>query len=287
MTQWQGRVTGALLPEYSQQFFTNYGLLPYTDNTGPTLFIGCYPARERTGQRCGLQHWRDLGAVLNHRGPAWQMWCGEDAASLIGDDVTDGYQLGPMLGKVFRDRPDIWHISTSLATAKALDMAGLRHKFLPIHWVDVERFKPCPLGDAVFVYDYADARKHQDYGGHMVERLRERFPHIDFISLKAKDVSREDMPGVYAKCFLGLRPKEHDGMAATLLELGLMGRRTIHNGWQPCAIRWDGLEDIATIIHREWLYREATKDAQLNAMAEATLWHMTMPEGWQDEEFWK
>ena len=76
-------------------------------------------------------------------------------------------------------------------------------------------------------------------------------------------------------------------MAATLLELGLMGRPTIHNGAQPSCIRWDSLYDIEAAIQECYEERHEVSEEELQAISDGTRRHMTVPANWQDPEFWQ
>jgi hypothetical protein len=95
-----------------------------------------------------------------------------------------------------------------------------------------------------------------------------RMPHIKFIlasthsalsEAKQKKVNCQgilafnssQMPNVYSKCFLGLRLTKHDGISATVQELGMMGIKTIHNGSTPSCINYTNVKDIIEIIERE------------------------------------
>lgn len=262
--QFQGRITAALRPEYSAQFVRNYDLAPYTDPHAPCMFIGLYNKLDRL-------------AVLNHRGLAVQVWCGSDAEVNLAQ---------PWLADEMRWRP-IRHVSTSRMTAAALDRAEVKHRFLPVHWVDVAKFKPVgdppPLGDAV--YFYAGQKGREDvYGGEYVDEVRRIAPEIEIVNSYAGDIPRERMPEVYARCFAGLRLKHGDGMAATVCEMGLMGRPSIHNGTQPCALPWSTPFEIAEKLRYLYAVRHEYDTRQLSQDTER---YLAMPDGWDTAAFWE
>jgi hypothetical protein len=80
------------------------------------------------------------------------------------------------------------------------------------------------------------------------------FPQIKFIKTESVfDYSRQDLLEVYKKCFLGLRLTQHDVVANTACEMGLMGRRMIWNGDLPNAIHYENnVDKIAELIRKEW-----------------------------------
>ena len=56
---------------------------------------------------------------------------------------------------------------------------------------------------------------------------------------------------IYPQCFIGLRLTDHDGLAATVQELGLLGIKTIHNGCSPSSLNYNSFEDICEHIDNE------------------------------------
>lgn len=56
---------------------------------------------------------------------------------------------------------------------------------------------------------------------------------------------------IYPKCFLCLRLTEHDGLAATVQETGLLGIKSIHNGASPSTLNYKSVDDIYSIVSQE------------------------------------
>ena len=64
-------------------------------------------------------------------------------------------------------------------------------------------------------------------------------------------VDSNNMIDVYKHCYLGLRLTPHDGVGYQVIESGLMGIKTVHNGGAPSSICYSNVEDIKKIIEKE------------------------------------
>lgn len=81
---------------------------------------------------------------------------------------------------------------------------------------------------------------------------------VDFNKKKYKtiligtgSIDSNDMVNVYKHCYLGLRLTPHDGVGYQVIESGLMGIRTVHNGGAPSSISYSNYKDIKKIIENE------------------------------------
>jgi hypothetical protein len=95
--------------------------------------------------------------------------------------------------------------------------------------------------------------KAEKYGGPRIQKLQKIFPDIKFLSkdLKNETLPHEEMPSIYSQCFLGLRLTMHDGLPNSVLEMGLMGRRSVYNGDIPGAIPYTSFNGIVDAIQKE------------------------------------
>ena len=82
---------------------------------------------------------------------------------------------------------------------------------------------------------------------------------------------------------MGLRLIDHDGLSNTVVEMGLMGRKTVHNGSVPACLRYRNIDDIFNHIEIE---RRKIGSVQTE-VSEATKRYVTLPKGWLDRSFWK
>jgi len=242
---------------FKDDFLKKYDLEDYADKSQPSLFYGCYTDE-------------DVEALRKHEGPKVMLWRGSDA--------MDKRRLLAV------KRIDLcYHVANSIFTSKDLARRGIPHVQLPVTPVDYSTlgFVPCKKGNAIYVY--TSLGRPAFYGEKVCDKLRAEFRDIEFIICHANSHSREALLKIYERCFLGLRLVKHDGLPNTVIELSLMGRRTVHNGELPGSLPYAKLKDIRAHITRE---RETigTIDAGLHA---ATLEYLQLPSDWLDLGFYE
>jgi hypothetical protein len=215
-----------------------FNLVPYEDVYSPVLIIGAYSHRE-------------LSVILNNQSFAVVYWGGTDA-QILRRHGRDNFWTNQ-----FRKKKNIKHISTSHWISEDLEALGLDYKFLPVSLYE-NAIKPYPLGDSIYMYN----PESTTYNGGMYEDIKKRLPEFTFIERTCKTGTREDVMEVYKKCFIGLRFTEHDGMSETAVEMGLMGRRMIHNGDLPNCIKYEkgDIEGIVDNIRIEYQNRKYGDD---------------------------
>lgn len=224
---------------------SKYKLGNYKKPLHPAIFFGCYNVR-------------DVAKILKHRGPALLVWGGSD---IIQQKNSVIHQL--------RSASHVYHLAQSEHIMKDLKrMHFKRYIYLP--WAPtakVNNFNPVKKGK--YIYIYTSAHNEDFYGKMWYERLIRDFPRLNFIlatnprSWKLAITQRKSfnprlraypqnrMQGIYSKCFIGLRLVKHDGISATVQEMGLMGIPTITNGNTPACIKYKTYKDIINIIRRE------------------------------------
>ena len=65
------------------------------------------------------------------------------------------------------------------------------------------------------------------------------------------EINYNDMENIYKHCYIGLRLTPHDGNANQVIELGLMGIKTVYNGGGPSSLPYKSLNDIINHIENE------------------------------------
>ena len=197
------------------------------DSIAPCLFFGMYRND-------------DLERLFNHKGPRIVLWGGGDAQKV---DVL----------KVIGIFHDIKHISTSQYIDHALRMVGLEPTYvslpatIPERWVNQDA-PPATLGNKIYCY-----APNELYGLSIAQLVGKEVPYEIIYGTSDRSKDWKVLKELYSQCFMGLRLKEFDGVAATVQEMGLMGRRTVWNGGTPSAIAWNSVDDILRAIEKEAL----------------------------------
>ncbi|MDH3729583.1 MAG: hypothetical protein OES13_00455 [Acidimicrobiia bacterium] len=202
-------------------FRDRWKLESYGGPAVPTVFYGMYGDPELTRLR-------------DHRSLAVVVWCGTDAMRNAR--------------RALLKRENIRHVSTSVFISDTLSTHGLEYRELNVVGSDLSHFQPEPPGDTV--YAYVSRRNPAMYGAAVLNQVRELLPDVEFEVIGSPtDLSFPDgIRDAYRRAGVGVRFTPHDGAACQVLEMGCMGRRTVHNGRSPSAISWIGAEDAARSI---------------------------------------
>lgn len=198
-----------------------YNLSAYTDPNQPAVFFGCYDER-------------DLEAVLAHRSLAVIWWCGQDALDF------KQWELFPS---------NVRHVTERLKVWEHLQSRGC--KLLPCSNL-AEPAEPTPLGSKIFAYCPASYPEY--HGIELINELRSRGHDIILGdgSIPQNDWRAGRCNELYDQCFIGLVLSNFAGGGASVIELGLRGRKCVTNVVQlGNVINWRTLADIEQAIERE------------------------------------
>jgi len=245
-----------LRPKFSA-FAERWGLRPYGDSSRPAVFYGVYGDA-------------NLNALRRHRGLAVVVWCGTDAQMNAERPL-------------FR-QPHMRNVATSRYHARRFGRLGLRWKRLNLLGSPADDLEACDLGDEV--YAYAPSHRPREYGRPAVLRARAALEQKGIrmtLTDSARQLSREGVVEAYRRAFVGIRLTSHDGAAASALELGLMGRRSICNGDAPCCVPWKNEAELVSLVIAE----RDRGPADAAETAEATRGFLQTSPEWLDEEFWR
>jgi hypothetical protein len=218
---------------FEQALIDKYGFVPYVDPDAPCVFNG-------------MSTRMDYQMLMRHRGPATVVWCGSDALK------TNLY------GGLLKGMKQVRHIakSTCIQRTLAKHVPFLETEFIPIT-PTLPIKQPVPLGDIVYVYGVGDL-----YGSLLLPEVKKRIGSIEILHVGKTRFTREDLQRfVYPRTFIGIRLTSHDGLPNTVLEMGLMGRRSIHNGDVPTSLAWRDPAHVADLILHEYESR-ATKNIE-------------------------
>lgn len=259
---YKGRVSPALWNAFGEQFLQKYKLeredwsKPSND---PCVYFGCYSKG-------------DLLSMLNNK---------SDFKILVygGTDAMSESKLS-----LLKKFPNLYHVAISDYIAKDLSKAGIPYKKVPITPIDHSKLNitPEPLGNSIYIYNNSEAAKYK-YGYKLYSAVQEAMPEFKFNICGHSDNSREELMKIYKECFIALRLIQHDGLSNSVVEMGLMGRRTIHNGGLPSSIAYDSnVESICKIIKEE-SKKIGTTDAKL---ATDTMNFLNNSRDWLKRSFW-
>ena len=84
---------------------------------------------------------------------------------------------------------------------------------------------------------------------------------------------------------MGLRLNSHDGGSEGVIEMGLMGRRSVHNGDTPASLKWDTVDDIVSLIRRERSLLVAGVD-RAQELHDEVMDHIELTSNWLNLETW-
>ena len=158
---------------------------------------------------------------------------------------------------------DVYHIAISNSISNKLDKLGIIYKVVPFMPIDLNKFMPVKKGKSIYVYV---GNGTEVYGRKLYteiyKRLKNDYSFIFAANPVAKNgmfknleipdivyIDKENIQNIYSECFIGFRFTIHDGLSASVQELGCMGIKTISN-----------LNTPSTINYRKILDRESIND---------------------------
>jgi len=242
----------------SQKFVQEFGLLEYKDIYKPTLFIGCFVPD-------------DYETIINHKGLGVLRWCGSDT-------IQDRILLYGNFFNALKQKRNIKHIAISDYIASDLDRYGvsyIKYPCTPARKI----MEPVPLGDCV--YSYVPSGRYDFYGGKILDEVMKRTKYEFIIASSLKHFTPEELKEAYRRSFIGLRLTAHDGLPTTVVELALMGRRSVFNGRIPCTIGWRDADKVIRIIEKE-----KERNPGVEIVAKNMLEYIDTEYFWMDTDFW-
>jgi len=238
---------------FGPRLFKRYGMEKYNpqrDKDEPVVIFGCYSG--------SLKH-----DIMNQRKLVVIVWSGGDGVRLHED-------LG-FIDYCKQNKDRVFHIAHSHWLQKDLEYWGLDYIDRVVLPLLPENFKYEPnVGQNV--YHYGPKERAWYYGRPIVAKLRDKwrspkqFPGV--IITGPRGYSQSELYGLYKDSFLGVRLTEHDNMALSCIEMGLMGRRSIFNGNIPCAIPYSEVNyTYNSETKKRWVYQdEATLLPKISKM---------------------
>lgn len=262
-------VSPGMSADWGDRLRRKYGLQKYKDRNQPAIFYGFFSAAPRV--------------VISHKSIGIILWAGTDALRLFnykkyGKKIPSSEVVEKVL-----EMEQMYHICRSEYIQKDFEYCGIPYKFLRVSPSYPWLFFPKSLGSCIYCYGYKF--KPEKYGANTIQKLQRIFPDIEFLSKDLKDemIPYEEMFSVYEQCFLGLRLTSHDGLPNSVLEMGLMGRKSIYNGNIPGAIPYDSFNDIVDSIREERKKIGNLGDREISSEVRSML---DISDDWLDTDFY-
>lgn len=240
-------------------FLEKYNLKKYALPNKPAIFFGMY-------SKLGLN------ILKRHKSLAVIIWRGSDI-------ISDKKRLESVMD-IMKKNKDIKHVAISSFIEKDLNKFGIQYKSIPITGSNLKGFESCPLGNEI--YAYAPSTRYNFYGGSYLDKIKDKCKFKINIGRSSGCYTRAELYDIYKRSFMGLRLTEHDGIANQVIEMGLMGRRCIHNGGQSNCVFWKNSDDILKSIEEESSHiGEVREEVSVSVKK-----YIDVGTNWLDTDYW-
>ena len=241
-------------------FMKRYSLKKYKDRNSPAIFYGLGGSRD-------LQRHNSMAVVI---------WRGSDIVKFKSKRKFK-----------FLKKKNVYNIAISSFIVKDIEGSGVRFKFIPIASTDFSIFNPCKLGNEIYTYVPCKSNeKHiKRYGLKIINKIIKNVEYkVNIISYENR-CSQKQLVKIYERCFCGLRLTKHDGLPNQVVEMALMGRRSIYNGELPGSIKWRD-KNFENIIYN--INKEAKKIGTTNYKLSYDMRkYLDVGDSWMNTKFWK
>lgn len=232
-----------------------YGLEEYNNDNEPAIFYG-------------LMTNDDIAVLEKNKSLKVIVWVGGDINYTINRKSPVAEMIKSNVDRILKV-PKIRHVSISSFISNSLTTMNLSYKTVPFMGINFAKYKPVIKGKCIYLYTAVGFEEY--YGHDLYTKLIDKYSNIEFIvtcclvsyeylskhpehqkKYNIRYYTKEQLiTEIYPKCFIGLRLTDHDGLSATVQELGLMGIKSIHNGASPSALNYKTFDDICCHIDNE------------------------------------
>ena len=230
---------------FGPKLIKKYGFEYYSpsnrqDRHSPLVVFGCYGRGTKAD-------------IMNHSGLCVIVWSGSDSTRL--------HEMRDFVDYLKNNKDRVFHIAHSHWIQTDLKHFGIDYIDRVVIPSDPTDFKfEEQRGDCV--YHYGAHQKLWYYGTHLINKLEkkwnksDRYPNI--IKTTFGGYRYDELYELYKRCFIGVRLTEHDNMAMSVIEMGLMGRRSIFNGNVPCAIPYPcpPYDTYTPLTRVQWVWQD-------------------------------
>jgi len=213
---------------------------PRIDTQVPLFVFGCGSITLKT-------------CVSNHKGFAVILWTGSDTLTL--------HQHPGFVAYLKQNEDRIFNVTFSHWCKTDLDHFGINYQHRLIIPVDVSGYQfESECEDKV--YHYGNRKRQWYYGTTLLNRIELQWEHDstapEFIYTTYGEHREMELYELYKDAIIGVRLTEHDGIAGSVIEMGLMGRRSIYNDPQvPCAVTYmsNPYLEYDPMVTKRWCYQ--------------------------------
>lgn len=265
-----------------------------------TKFIGTNSFTEKMLQKFKLQRYREefheplvvrgctnmrkKKMIMRHQGFCVISWGGSDTLFL------ESYL--PFIEYLKQNEDRIFHVAFSHWCKTDLEHFDIPYIHRLIYPGEVSHFpyEPKTKGE---VYHYGSAKKPWYYGTDLVQEIERKWDayhtieNPEFIYTFHGKYGLADLQSLYKDAIVGVRLTEHDGIANSVLEMGLMGRRSIYNDPQiPSAIPYmeNPYTEYSPRVFKKWCYQKGDLVQIVGDLIEEELNERPMPDKTLAEE---
>jgi len=243
------------ITDFGPKMLKKYGFSgyydPYSkkDRNLAVVFFGCYGKGTKSD-------------IMNHPGLIVIVWSGSDSTRL--------HEYGLFVQFCLENTDRVFHIAHShfiQTDLKAFNIPYIDRVVFPVdlsgfkfeHWVGTK------------VYHYGSKDREWYYGSHLMRKLRNQWEksqaYPSVVITNYGGYGQEELYEIYKDCFVGVRLTEHDNMALSCVEMGLMGRWSIFNGNIPCAISYgQNYTKYDPGTRRQWVYQDESLLSKVSTM---------------------
>lgn len=176
--------------------------------------------------------------LLRHTGLAVVIWAGSDS-------ITIPAYLSDYCKK---NEHRIFHLAYSHWIKADLDKAGIKYIIKPIFGMNPHEFKFTGIQGTSIYHYFAHKERRTFYGETYLREIDKRYPALTFTFVTHGQHRRHALQSVYDNCYMGARLTPHDQMALSVVEMGMLGKRSIFNGNLPCAIDYKSNEEVEEFL---------------------------------------
>jgi hypothetical protein len=234
----------------------HYKFVKLKDYNKPCLFYGLWSKS-------------DLHTLTLMKSVAFIVWTGGDINTKNRNQPYIKTLIEQNVNKI-KQLNNVYHVAITDTIASSLKEFELPYKTCNFMGISFNNYKPTLKGDYIYVY-VGDGSEYYGKSTYLkvYNILKDQYKFIFACSYKDVTIrnhlipelvnipilysDKKDIVDIYKKCFICLRFTMHDGLSATVQELGCMGIKTINNIISsPSIINYSDIASIIQIIDNEY-----------------------------------